>query len=132
MSNKLNIEFGIMSVAIIVTGITSIFIKNNKENNKKYYKKMQNVLIKESGLDSDLYNRKIDSKTIKLFCKIAKMNKIGLEQEIDKDLFDKLYIQLIEYQINNAHKKKIINFNVIDIIKNKNKTENSIDEIISK
>lgn len=111
---------GTISIGII--GLTSLYhIVNNNISSKsrseyltvkkiepEYYKKFYDIVVKESGLDTDLYNRKPSSKVIKLLCKIAKKSGIKITDQIDKKTFDELYIKLVKTQYNIAKKNNLI------------------------
>jgi hypothetical protein len=84
---------------------------NNIENNKiyiepEYFDKFYKILFEESSLDKDVYKRKLSKKTVKIFCRIAKLSGIKLTDKIDKKTFDELYSKLVEYQICNIQKSK--------------------------
>ncbi len=101
---------GTISLAVIVG--TSIYnlSKNKKQQSiePEYYNKFYQILYKESGLDKDPHSRDLSSSTVKIFCKIAKSHGIKLEDPINSKTFDKLYGELVEYQINKAKINKII------------------------
>ena len=94
---------------------TSIDLETNIFENKPIYKKILKIkvepeylekintlLIKESGLDKDPYDRKPGLETIKIFSKIAKYHGIklsDLDKQLDSKTFDFLYKQLVKYQI---------------------------------
>ncbi len=74
----------------------------------EYYKKIYDIVIKESELDKDKYSRKPSKKVVKLLCKIAKKSGIKITDPIDKKTFDELYIKLVEYQYLVAKKNNLI------------------------
>lgn len=88
---------------------TNIFV--NKSIYKKilkikvepeYLEQINLLIIKESGLDKDPYDRKPGLETIKIFSKIAKYHGIKLSdlvKQLDSKTFDFLYKQLVNFQI---------------------------------
>lgn len=77
---------------------TSTLDRLDDFEDKEYYKKFHDILWKESDMNSDPFNRKLSSKTVKLFCKIAKKSGIKINDEMDKKKFDELYMKLVKYQ----------------------------------
>ena len=78
----------------------------------EYLGKISQLLIKESGLDKDPYDRKPGLETIKIFSKIAKYHGIKLSylnKELDSKTFDFLYKQLVKFQIITYTNNQIIN-----------------------
>ena len=68
----------------------------------EYLEKISLLLIKESGLDKDPYDRKPGLETIKIFSKIAKYHGIklsDLDKQLDSKTFDFLYKELVKFQI---------------------------------
>ncbi len=65
----------------------------------KYYDKMYKILTEESELEKDPYNRKLSSKTVKIFCQIAKYHGVKLDTQIDSKTFDFLYKELVKLQL---------------------------------
>lgn len=67
----------------------------------EYNKSIYNLIALESKLDLDLYNRKLNIETIKIFSKLSKFHKIKLEtiKNINPKLFDFLYNELVNFQI---------------------------------
>jgi hypothetical protein len=74
----------------------------------EYYKKFYNILFIESNLESDPYNRKLKKSTVKIFCKIAKLNGIKLDDKVDIKTFNLLYKKLIDYQYYYAKKNNLV------------------------
>ncbi len=64
-----------------------------------YYNKIYRLLTQESNLENDPYNRKLSSKTVKTFSKIAKYHGIKLDTQIDSKTFDFLYKELVKLQL---------------------------------
>ncbi len=87
---------------------TNESINLNVKIEPEYYKKIYDIVIKESELDKDKYNRKPSKKVVKLLCKIAKKSGIKITDPIDKKTFDELYIKLVEYQYLVAKKNNLI------------------------
>ena len=93
----------------IIDSQTNIF--ENKKCLKKllkikvdpeYLEQINLLIIKESGLDKDPYDRKPGLETVKIFSKIAKYHGIklsDLEKQLDSKTFDFLYKQLVKFQI---------------------------------
>lgn len=75
---------------------------------KSYYKKFYNIIYEEAGLKDDPYGRELEKSIVKIFCKIAKFDGIGLDDCIDKVKFDLLYKKLLEYQFYDAKKNNLI------------------------
>ena len=112
-SNIGELSVGLIAGAISLAIISGASIYNLSKNKKKsieseYYNKFYQILYKESGLDKDQYSRDLSSSTVKIFCKIAKSHGIKFEDHVDSKTFDKLYGELVEYQINKAKLNKII------------------------
>ncbi len=64
-----------------------------------YYDKIYKILTIESELENDPYNRKLCSKTVKLFSQIAKYHAVKLDTQIDSKTFDFLYKELVKLQL---------------------------------
>jgi len=64
-----------------------------------YYDKIYKILTIESELEKDPYNRKLSSKTVKTFSKIAKYHGVKLDTQIDSKTFDFLYKELVKFQL---------------------------------
>jgi hypothetical protein len=71
-------------------------ITNDKNINE--YDKMYKIIELASSLDKDPYNRKISSKVVKKFCKIAKKYSIELDN-ITNEQFDFIYKNYTKYLI---------------------------------
>ena len=103
----------------IIDSQTNIF--ENKQIYKKilkikvepeYLEQINLLIIKESGLDKDPYDRKPGLETIKIFSKIAKYHGIklsDLDKQLDSKTFDFLYKQLVKFQIITYTNNQIIN-----------------------
>ena len=65
-----------------------------------YYLKIYNVIYIKSGLDKDIYKRKLSKKVVIKFCKISKKLGIKLNDEITDKQFDNIYKIYVDYQIN--------------------------------
>ena len=74
----------------------------------EYYQKFYDILYVESKLKSDIYNRKFNKSTVKIFCKIAKINGIKLDDKVDIKTFNLLYKKLIQYQYYYAKKNNLV------------------------
>ena len=79
--------------------IITIFVINYINQKNKYYKKIHDLLYEKSSLDKDLYNRQLSKKTIKQFSKIAKKSGIKLDDYVTDEMFDKIYLDYVKYQI---------------------------------
>ena len=77
--------------------IYNLVIKTKIESD--YYDKMYRLLTLESNLENDPYNRKLSSKTVKIFSQIAKYHGIKLDTKIDSKTFDFLYKELVKLQL---------------------------------
>ncbi len=104
-NNTNNIKHNILSSDYIDKSLAIDQYKNdfvynpNIKINKNLKKKIKKILEKTAGLDKDPYGRKIGKDNIKLFCSIAIHHGIKQDDIIDDDTFDKLYIDLVKYQI---------------------------------
>ncbi len=111
----------LLALSIVIIGIIYTFSNKSNENinmektkknddlaintiDSEYYKKFHKILFEESGLKFDPYKRKLEKNTVKIFCQIAKKNNIQIDQYVDKNTFDSLYKQLIEYQVSKLPK----------------------------
>ncbi len=88
-----NQDFSIYQNKQIYNQILSINIEQD------FYNKIHELLVKESELDKDLYNRKLSKKTTNLFAQIAKYHGIDLKTQIDSEKFDFLYKELVKFQL---------------------------------
>jgi hypothetical protein len=92
-------ELKYIFILITLLGInTSILYKKDKNKNK-YYTKIHDLLYEKSSLDKDPYHRQLGKKTVKEFSKIAKHSGIKLDDIITDEMFDKIYLDYVKYQI---------------------------------
>ncbi len=80
------------------------FIETNDETKKidlitkEDFEKMYRIIEIKGGIDKEPWKRKISSKVVKKFCKIALANKINLDLITDKQ-FDFIYCTYTDYLI---------------------------------
>lgn len=86
-------------IFFIITIFVINYINHKLNEKNKYYKKIHDLLYEKSSLDKDLYNRQLSKKTVKEFSKIAKKLEIKLDDYITDEMFDKIYLNYVKYQI---------------------------------